>query len=368
MNGSETFQQSRIIKNIGSSGDKDYDQLIANQREVLASVEERYAETLDRQTKGQDFIAYYEALTRCFTRNTQSIKDLILQEESFTEWNETTNNLFENLRNQFQANSRQCQETYDSFEGGLAQLSSKISTEASKLSQLIQEQSAQTQNKGLKLKVSELKKTLGKQVNVDEDSICIVKVSGGGSQWFTQASGYYLRYIATGLKMTPDENPYQAINGGAVPSILLPDAYVYINLTSGKVTISGVEERDCHYMYSGRNTVNPHIINEDGGCCWGDFGVTLTELIVEHKDFNSAAYLIGEFLSQANNDDSAGRYWPLALYNDIKDQVPAFMSSADFRDACGYRGVSSALEESIGSVVVDGDGRVTILNKDAAAA
>ena len=125
----------------------------------------------------------------------------------------------------------------------------------------------------------------------------------------TDDHGTYVSWRFDKLTMTPDKNTYPWINEGAQNiKIPLPGMRVSVWPTSGKVTVTLARGHKGCINPWGRNQAAPHILADDRPCL-GSFEQAMAECF-ESGDIAIMAHTMREFLSQASNEDGAGKHWP----------------------------------------------------------
>lgn len=116
----------------------------------------------------------------------------------------------------------------------------------------------------------------------------------------------------TGVLMQPDENPYSWIDGGRIPTIRLPDLQVKLTFQHDgavRVTLPFPDDTpNCAPSgYADHGTPHPHVL-DDFRPCLGDFEGAVSNA-AQQGDLRTANDILLAFLSQAYNNDPAGREW-----------------------------------------------------------
>ncbi len=190
-------------------------------------------------------------------------------------------------------------------------------------------------------RLTELRKELDEsknQVQVtwtkDEVSALLSKTHGyvPNSVFFEEHRDGYVSWRVAGLIMKPDNNHWANINGGKPVAIPLPEMTISVDFTNADVRIttenpiwdgfyewprdddgdrmdaSEVEELDY-------KRAHPHVLT-NGDPCFGTFDSFVASAIGE-ADIQTVAIMLTAFLEQANSGDSAGKYWPRWIPEDV---------------------------------------------------
>lgn len=157
-----------------------------------------------------------------------------------------------------------------------------------------------------------LKEALRNVDAVDPKSICL------GVNQQAAEDRPFLRWHFTGVKMTPQNNKYPAINGGEPPQVPLQDIVMTVYPKTGAVTFTA-KRGESHLpppTYDNGRAVHPHVM-PDNLPCWGDFGGPATEAI-DARDWNTLATIAQMFLEAVDPYDPAGEHWYKYITGDIR--------------------------------------------------
>ena len=125
----------------------------------------------------------------------------------------------------------------------------------------------------------------------------------------TENSKPFIRWVFTGLALTPDDATLRGVIRGELPPIPLGDIACYIYPVHNEVQLRPLRgERDAHvYTWASKTRVHPHVLGHDHPC----LGTTTYSLYdaFEQRDWATTALLLKSFLESATSGDSAGIQW-----------------------------------------------------------
>lgn len=142
--------------------------------------------------------------------------------------------------------------------------------------------------------------------NIDPDSIALG----------TYAEAPCLRFVVSGIFLRPNFNSCRAFIPAEKIEIALDPIEVLVMLREKAVRFFPLERSGALYCYSSP-APHPHVLNEYGEPCLGDYGGAVIEAI-DGNDWETLASLVYMFLSNCDAEDSAGRHWckGLRAYNE----------------------------------------------------
>lgn len=123
--------------------------------------------------------------------------------------------------------------------------------------------------------------------------------------------GDLLQLTFSDVWMTPDQNPYYNVNKGQRPAIKLADVTALVHLHAGSVTMTS----DTLVEGGFGSQAHPHLMSRSNPCL-GGFEGTFYDAC-QKVDIEVIALVLRMWLSQANNGDAAGKYWPRWMKHDI---------------------------------------------------
>jgi hypothetical protein len=147
--------------------------------------------------------------------------------------------------------------------------------------------------------------------HLKKDSIAITVESKDNTDL---ATSLWITWTLTGLKVTPNENPYYNLNKGEVFAIPLPNITINANLCTGNIYVKS-ENGDGMRKTPFTIHCHPHIMR-DARPCFGDFELAVFQTM-ESGDITALNDILVVYLSQATNTDTAGKTWPYFLPNNI---------------------------------------------------
>ena len=133
----------------------------------------------------------------------------------------------------------------------------------------------------------------------------------------------YIRFVYTGVKMTPSWNPFTwlTVEDGPLPEFLLGDIEVICNLDSTRIYFFSANRKGLNFHGKGEHGpyCHPHVMSNYDPCLGGfqaGAQIALTDL-----DIPMLFLTLKTFLEQANQDDSAGKQWRQVVLNAVTEKT-----------------------------------------------
>jgi len=113
------------------------------------------------------------------------------------------------------------------------------------------------------------------------------------------------------------ENCTMASPNSGLP-IKLPSMIVRILPSQSYIRLLPLDEAEAFLGYDDYLVVHPHITSSAGTPCWGDFAGPISQAM-HSADLTTLLFILLEFLNTVDPNDSAGRYWPHWIGEEVDD-------------------------------------------------